>query len=120
MSALILIGCPQTLPCWMIATRYIHAAKEKGHETIKVETNLVVSDVLVLNDKGNALIGLKSSDFIITDNGVPPASATNSFAVARPMPLFPPVMNAVLFASRTGASSGCIIKPICHLGHLVL
>ena len=32
-------------------------------------------------------------------------SATNSFAVARPMPLFPPVMNAVLFASRTGASS---------------
>jgi hypothetical protein len=32
-------------------------------------------------------------------------SATNSFAVARPMPLFPPVMNAVLFASRTGASN---------------
>ncbi len=26
-------------------------------------------------------------------------SATNSFAVARPMPLLPPVINAVLFAS---------------------
>ena len=27
-------------------------------------------------------------------------SATNSFAVARPMPLLPPVINAVLFVSR--------------------
>ena len=47
-------------------------------------------------------------------------SATNSFAVASPMPLLPPVINAVLFASLTIASSGCIIKLDCHLGHLVL
>jgi hypothetical protein len=47
-------------------------------------------------------------------------SATNNLAVARPMPLFPPVMNAVLFASRTEASNGCIIKLGCHIGHLVL
>ena len=31
-------------------------------------------------------------------------SATNSRAVARPMPLLPPVINAVLFASRMSAS----------------
>ena len=37
-------------------------------------------------------------------------SATNSRAVASPMPLLPPVINAVLFASLTTASSGCIIK----------
>jgi hypothetical protein len=31
-------------------------------------------------------------------------SATNSFAVASPMPLLPPVINAVLFANRIGSS----------------
>src|SRR3954453_11060199 len=40
-------------------------------------------------------------------------SATNSFAVASPMPLLPPVINAVLFASLTIASNGCIIKLYC-------
>jgi hypothetical protein len=40
-------------------------------------------------------------------------SATNSFAVASPMPLLPPVINAVLFASLMAASSGCIIKLDC-------
>ena len=37
-------------------------------------------------------------------DGDPRPSATNSFAVARPMPLFPPVMNAVLFASLMASS----------------
>jgi hypothetical protein len=32
-------------------------------------------------------------------------SATNSLAVASPMPLLPPVISAVLFASRMAASS---------------
>src|SRR6202000_957697 len=40
-------------------------------------------------------------------------SATNSFAVASPMPLLPPVMNAVLLAKRMSVSSGCIIKLRC-------
>jgi hypothetical protein len=31
-------------------------------------------------------------------------SAMNSFAVAKPMPLLPPVMKAVLFASRMAGS----------------
>ena len=40
-------------------------------------------------------------------------SATNSLAVASPMPLLPPVINAVLFASLMAVSDGCIIKPDC-------
>src|SRR5262245_14631959 len=40
-------------------------------------------------------------------------SATNSFAVASPMPLLPPVINAVLFASLMALSDGCIIKLDC-------
>src|SRR6185436_15573464 len=40
-------------------------------------------------------------------------SATNSFAVASPMPLLPPVINAVLFASLMAISNGCIIKLGC-------
>src|SRR5688500_18546248 len=40
-------------------------------------------------------------------------SATNSLAVASPIPLLPPVNNAVLFASRMAVSDGCIIKLDC-------
>src|SRR6476660_7568842 len=40
-------------------------------------------------------------------------SARNSFAVARPMPLLPPVINAVLLASRMAVSNSCIIKLDC-------
>lgn len=37
-------------------------------ETIRVETNLVMNDVLVLNQKGNVIAGLKQSDFIVTED----------------------------------------------------
>ena len=40
-------------------------------ETIRIETNVVVNDVLVVNEKGNAILGLKQSDFIITEDGEP-------------------------------------------------
>jgi VWFA-related protein len=40
----------------------------KDDETIRVETNLVVNDVLVVNQKGNLIAGLKKEDFIITEN----------------------------------------------------
>ena len=47
-------------------------------------------------------------------------SATNSRAVASPMPLLPPVINAVLFANLIVISSSCIIKLRCHVDGLVL
>lgn len=37
-------------------------------DTIRVATNLVVSDVLVVNQKGNAILGLKRDDFIVTED----------------------------------------------------
>lgn len=40
----------------------------KNDETIRIETNLVVNDVLVVNQKGNLIAGLKKEDFIITEN----------------------------------------------------
>ena len=40
-------------------------------DVIRVETNMVVTDVLVVNQKGNALVGLGKDDFIITENDVP-------------------------------------------------
>ena len=40
-------------------------------------------------------------------------SATNTRAVASPMPALPPVIHAVLFASLMITSIGCIIKPDC-------
>src|SRR4051812_1786434 len=38
--------------------------------TIRVKTDLVVSDVLVVNSKGNLILGLKKDDFLIKENGV--------------------------------------------------
>lgn len=55
-------------------------SKEKGkdsseksniadEETIRIKTDLVVSDVLVVNQKGNAVLGLKQSDFVVAEDG---------------------------------------------------
>src|SRR4051812_33700077 len=42
----------------------------KDDDPIKVDTNLVVSDVLVLNKNGNVILGLKREDFTVTENGI--------------------------------------------------
>ena len=40
-----------------------------GDDTIRVETDLVVSDTLVVNREGNVISGLKQSDFIVYEDG---------------------------------------------------
>lgn len=40
-------------------------------ETIRIKTDLVVSDVLVTDQKSNVIINLKKDDFIVTEDGVP-------------------------------------------------
>jgi VWFA-related protein len=40
-------------------------------EVIRVDTSLVTSDLLVLDEKGNAVSGLTADDFVIRENGVP-------------------------------------------------
>lgn len=47
------------------------AASRTDDEIIRVETNMVVTDALVVNPKGNAIAGLKKEDFVITENGIP-------------------------------------------------
>ena len=39
-------------------------------DIIRIETNMVVTDALVVNSKGNAIVGLGKEDFIITENDV--------------------------------------------------
>ena len=41
-----------------------------GDDVIRIHTDMVLTDVLVVNPKGNALVGLKKEDFLITENGV--------------------------------------------------
>lgn len=48
-------------------------------EAIRIKTDLVVSDVLVLNQKGNAILGLKQSDFVVTEDGMPHEISIFSF-----------------------------------------
>lgn len=39
-------------------------------ETIRVETNLVINDILVVDEKGTAVPNLKPEDFIVSEDGV--------------------------------------------------
>lgn len=43
----------------------------EDEETIRIKTDLVISNVLVLNQKGNVIAGLKQSDFLVTEDGIP-------------------------------------------------
>lgn len=45
-------------------------ANDEDEDVIKVETNLVRTDVLVIDEKGNAVLGLKKEDFIVTENDI--------------------------------------------------
>ncbi|MBV8856675.1 MAG: VWA domain-containing protein [Acidobacteria bacterium] len=42
---------------------------EEGDEVVRVETSLVVCDVLVLDPKGKTVSGLKREDFLVTEDG---------------------------------------------------
>ena len=57
-----------------------------SEETIRVKTDLVVSDVLVVNQKGNAILGLKQNDFLITENGIPQKTELFSFGENAALP----------------------------------
>lgn len=45
-------------------------SKTDEEEVIKVETQLIRMDVLVVDQKGNAILGLKANDFLITENKI--------------------------------------------------
>lgn len=50
-----------------------------NEDIIRVETNLVINDVLVVNDKGMAVTNLKRDDFIITEDGIKQKAELFSF-----------------------------------------
>lgn len=62
------------------------ASSGNDDDVIKVQTNLVVTDVLVANAKGNAIAGLKKEDFVITENGVPQEMELFSSGGTAPLP----------------------------------
>jgi VWFA-related protein len=55
-------------------------------ETIRVNTDLVVSDVLVVNEKGNPVIGLKQSDFEVKEDSMPQKIELFSFGANASLP----------------------------------
>jgi VWFA-related protein len=55
-------------------------------ETIRVKTNLVVNDVLVINQKGNFVLGLDQNDFLITEDGTPQRVSVFSFGENAELP----------------------------------
>ncbi|NJM53291.1 MAG: VWA domain-containing protein [Blastocatellia bacterium] len=55
-------------------------------DVIKVETNLVVNDVLIADKNGTPVTNLKKEDFIITEDGVPQNVSLFSFGENAEMP----------------------------------
>lgn len=55
-------------------------------ETIRVETNLVRADVLVIDQKGKAVLGLKANDFIVTENKIQQEIGTFSLGDSAEIP----------------------------------
>lgn len=55
-------------------------------EVIKIETRLIRLDVLVYDDKGNTVLGLKPEDFIITENKIPQEIGTFSLGDSSEVP----------------------------------
>src|SRR5687768_6081296 len=54
------------------ATREIsHGSRSDDEDVIKIETSLVVSEILVIDKQGRPVQGLKQSDFFITEEGAP-------------------------------------------------
>ena len=56
-----------------------HKSEKKGQanksandeDVVKIDTNLVRTDVLVINDHGDSVSGLKKEDFIVSENDIP-------------------------------------------------
>ena len=55
-------------------------------EPIRVETNLVANDVLVVNQKGNPVINLKQGDFVVTEDDVTQEIGLFSFGESAKIP----------------------------------
>lgn len=61
-------------------------APTNDEDIIKVETNLVRTDVLVIDRKGNAIRNLKASDFLVTENDMPQEIGTFSLGDSADVP----------------------------------
>ena len=57
-----------------------------GDDIVRVETDLVTSDVMVVDDKGKAILGLDQRDFIVTEDGRPQEIAMFSLGDAPAIP----------------------------------
>ena len=57
-----------------------------GDDIVRVETDLVTSDVMVVDDKGKAILGLDQRDFIVTEDGRPQEIAMFSLGDAQAIP----------------------------------
>lgn len=55
-------------------------------EIVRVETDLVVNDVLVTNQKGNLILGLRKEDFMVNEDGVPQTIEMFSLGENVPLP----------------------------------
>jgi VWFA-related protein len=86
----------------------------EDEETIRVKTDLVVSDVLVVNQKGNVVLGLQQNDFVITEDGIPQKIEIFSIGENATVP-----RSIVLIADYSGSMAPYSINSIVAAKHLV-
>lgn len=89
------------------------AAAQTDEETITVETRLVRLDVLVYDEKGNTVLGLKPEDFIITENKIVQEIGTfslgNSEVVPRTIVLIIDYSNSQLPYIKTSVAAAKVL-----------
>jgi VWFA-related protein len=86
----------------------------EDEETIKVKTDLVVSDVLVVNQKGNVVLGLQQNDFVVTEDGMPQKIEIFSVGENATIP-----RSIVLIVDYSGSTTPFSINSITAAKHLV-
>ena len=64
----------------------VNEDKIEDEEVLRVETNLVRTDVLVVDQRGQAVLGLKPGDFNVTENNIPQEIGTFSLGDTQDIP----------------------------------
>jgi VWFA-related protein len=84
---------------------------EQSAATLRVTTNVVLVPTLVEKDKGQVMYGLKASDFVLEDNGVPQKLQVEEEMDTAPV--------ALVVAVEQGRMSGLEFDKIAKLGPLL-
>jgi VWFA-related protein len=102
----------------VLALTAIVAQAQQPPPTIRSRVDLVLVDVVVVDDKGNAVRGLKASDFVLRDRGKPQEIATfEETTHVRPpaAPVVPLLVRADVGTNQTAQADRLVVMVVDDL-----